>query len=122
MPDANASQRRMEATIDLGILERLSEEMAEDFAAVMEAILGEVGDSLRKLGNDIQTLPQRELSKLSRGLISLCGNMGAMRLKGMASDLEQAAAHGFPHDPGPRVVAMQREFESVRRFLKEYGY
>lgn len=122
LPDANASQRSMEATIDLGILERLSEEMAEDFAAVMEAILDEVGDALHKLGNGLQALPQRELSKLARGLISLCGNMGAMRLKRMASDLEQAAIHGFPHDPGPRVVAMQREFASVRRFLKEYGY
>ncbi|MEN8168024.1 MAG: PAS domain-containing protein, partial [Pseudomonadota bacterium] len=71
-------------TLDPVVLEKLREEMDDDFGKVLDAIRQGIEEIIRRLEDEYASLPSKEVARLAHSLISPSAKVGAMCLYGMA--------------------------------------
>ena len=109
-------------TLDFSALERLEQEMGEDFQEVMEAIRQSIGDILSRLEQEPSSIAPDEVARLAHSLKSPSATIGARHLYDMASDFESAADRGRVQDIPARLMGLKQEYQRVLSLMRERGF
>ncbi len=113
--DAPAGTPAIEKEVFNYLREALGE---EDFAEVISVYLEDTANTINEMPRACASADGKTLERQAHSTKSASANVGAMILSGMAKELEAQLRAGELAGAQERIVAIQAEFERVRRELE----
>ena len=105
--------------VDKKQIDRMRENLGEDFSAFLEAYLDGTQQSLDAMTPADQNGDIETLQRLAHSIKSSSLNAGAMHLSDMAKSVEFEAKEDRLADASKRIAALQKEFDLVRKALSD---
>jgi len=115
---STAGQAPPEADVDRGILEELHEIMDDDFVTLLLSFLDAAPGLIREIEAGILDRDVKQVILPAHSLKSSSANVGALKLAGIASRMEQAAKQGDLAAVSGTFERLNRSFDAADRILR----
>ncbi|NOQ14079.1 MAG: transporter substrate-binding domain-containing protein [Methyloprofundus sp.] len=110
-----------DTSLDRVLLEKLKQEMAEDFAEIYTTITQAIEKIIQQLDNELAGMPNETIAQLAHSLKSPAASLGAIKLSKIAAELEIYADNDVLKDRDIKIQQLKREYRRVLIELEKVG-
>lgn len=114
------NEEQLPPHLDQQVLDELYDAVGMAMAQIVDLFLTEFPQQIIEMQLALTNNDINKVILLAHSLKSSCANLGAMRLSGIAKDLEAIATNVTKDEIANSIVKLQTEFDQIRNIYTKY--